>query len=62
LYCERCWASKTQPNLLADFLDSNWQWLWAALVVPVAGYIWKRWKAKEKKAKTKPANEHANDG
>jgi len=47
---------------IKEFFTSNWQWLWTALVIPIAGYIWKRWKAKKKKAKTKPVNEHENDG
>jgi len=24
------------------FFKNNWQWLWAAILVPVAGWIWKR--------------------
>ena len=24
------------------FLQNNWQWLWAAVLVPIAGWIWKR--------------------
>lgn len=24
------------------FFKSNWQWLWAAIVIPVAGWLWKR--------------------
>ena len=24
------------------FVQNNWQWLWAAVLVPIAGWIWKR--------------------
>ena len=29
---------------LSGFYQKNWQWLWAAGLVPIAGYIWRRWK------------------
>jgi hypothetical protein len=29
---------------VTGFLRTNWTWLWAAIVVPVAGYTWARWK------------------
>jgi len=28
-----------------SFLKSNWQWLWVTILVPVAGWLWKRRKA-----------------
>jgi hypothetical protein len=34
----------TVPQLVAGFVQSNWQWLWAAIVLPIAGYLWRRWK------------------
>lgn len=27
---------------IIDFIKSEWKWLWAVLVVPLAGWIWKR--------------------
>jgi hypothetical protein len=40
------------PERVAAFVDNNWQWLWAALLVPVAGWLWKKRK--------KPADEAAS--
>ena len=31
----------TLPQLVSGFVHKNWQWLWAAIVVPIAGYYWK---------------------
>jgi hypothetical protein len=28
-----------------SFLEKNWQWLWAAVLVPIAGWLWRRKKA-----------------
>ncbi len=25
-----------------SFIERNWQWLWAAVLLPIAGWIWKR--------------------
>ena len=33
------------------FLDSNWQWLWAAIMVPIAGFLWKRLSGKKHDSK-----------
>ena len=32
----------TIPQRGSGFIQKNWQWLWAAIVVPIAGYLWKR--------------------
>lgn len=32
----------TTGQRLAKFLAGNWQWCWAALLVPAAGWLWKR--------------------
>jgi hypothetical protein len=32
----------TLARQAADFVGNNWQWLWAVLVVPVAGWLWRR--------------------
>lgn len=31
-------------QLASDFFGKNWQWLWAAILLPIAGWLWKRWK------------------
>lgn len=31
----------TMPQRVTGFLFKNWQWLWATLLVPVAGYLWR---------------------
>ena len=30
------------PQKIGIFFKNNWQWLWAAILVPVAGWLWKR--------------------
>jgi hypothetical protein len=32
----------TIPQRVSGFIQKNWQWLWAAIVVPIAGYLWRR--------------------
>ncbi len=32
----------TASQKVGIFLKNNWQWLWAAILVPVAGWLWKR--------------------
>lgn len=32
----------TFGSQISSFLKSNWQWLWAAILVPVSGWLWKR--------------------
>ena len=32
----------TATQKIMIFFKSNWQWLWAAILVPVAGWLWKR--------------------
>jgi hypothetical protein len=32
----------TLARQASDFVGKNWQWLWAVLVVPVAGWLWRR--------------------
>jgi hypothetical protein len=31
----------TQSQQLESFVSQNWQWLWATLLVPIAGWVWK---------------------
>lgn len=31
----------TQAQQLESFIRQNWQWLWATLLVPIAGWVWK---------------------
>jgi prepilin-type N-terminal cleavage/methylation domain-containing protein len=41
----------TPAQLISGFFSKHWKWLWAAILVPVAGYVWKRYgKAKQKTA------------
>jgi hypothetical protein len=37
----------TPGQRLSGFLGKNWQWMWAALLIPVLGWLWKRAKRKE---------------
>jgi hypothetical protein len=32
----------TATQKIGLFFKNNWQWLWAAILVPVAGWLWKR--------------------
>ena len=32
----------TATQKIGLFLENNWKWLWAAILVPVAGWLWKR--------------------
>lgn len=32
----------TPGQRASDFFQHNWQWLWAALLVPIAGYLWRQ--------------------
>ena len=34
---------------IESFFDKNWQWLWAAILVPIAGWLWKRRSSSELK-------------
>jgi hypothetical protein len=38
----------TATQWAGDFVAKNWQWLWAAIVLPLAGGVWKQWKPKGK--------------
>lgn len=38
----------TLPQRISAFLGTNWQWLWAAILVPFGGYIWRRVRTKAK--------------
>lgn len=45
----------TIPQRISGFVQNNWQWLWAALVVPIAGYLWGRKKKRRAKRKRNSA-------
>jgi hypothetical protein len=32
----------TASQKIGALFKSNWQWLWAAILVPIAGWLWKR--------------------
>ncbi len=36
----------TATQWAEDFIAKNWQWLWAAILLPLAGGVWKQWKPK----------------
>lgn len=38
----------TRRQWIAAFLEKNWQWLWTAALVPIAGWLWSRRKGKGK--------------
>ena len=40
----------TRGQVVAGFIKNNWQWLWAAILLPVAGWLWKRWASKKSAA------------
>lgn len=40
----------TGRQMVLDFIKKNWQWLWAAVLVPLGGWLWKRRKSKETSA------------
>ncbi len=44
----------TVPQRVSGFIQNNWQWLWAAVVVPVGGYLWKGRKKRRVKPKARP--------
>ena len=35
----------TATQKISIFFENNWKWLWAAILVPVAGWLWKRRKS-----------------
>ena len=36
----------TWGQRISGFVSNNWQWLWAVVLVPVAGWLWRKWKKK----------------
>ena len=32
----------TWPQRVGSFFNKNWQWLWAAVLLPLAGWLWKK--------------------
>ena len=38
----------TPAQLVLKFLENNWQWLWAAILLPIVGWGWKLRKASKK--------------
>lgn len=33
----------TLPQRVSSFIQGNWQWLWAVLLAPFAGWGWNKW-------------------
>ena len=46
---------------LTEFIAKNWQWLWAAILVPIAGLLWKRWRIAKRNQHTTSADTTAKD-
>jgi hypothetical protein len=44
---------------VSKFFGSNWQWLWAAILVPVVTFLWQRYR--KKLSKKQPNNSNAAD-
>jgi len=42
----------TVRQRIVGFIKDNWQWLWTAIVVPIAVYLWKHRKKRAEKQKT----------
>jgi hypothetical protein len=38
------------PKVAAEFLRDNWQWLWAAVLVPLGPWAWNKLKRKKRRA------------
>ena len=38
----------TKSQKFINFFKNNWQWLWAAIFVPIVGWLWKRKKSANK--------------
>lgn len=45
----------TVQQRVSNFLQKNWQWIWAAVFVPIAGYFWQRRKKRRAKPKRRTA-------
>ena len=45
---------------ISTFISSNWQWLWASILVPLSPFIWK-WYQKKRGKKPPPNNPGAAD-
>lgn len=43
----------SMTNRVRSFMKDNWQWLWTAILVPVAGAIWAWWRHRKKTKKKK---------
>ncbi|MPY88574.1 MAG: hypothetical protein GEU99_11675 [Luteitalea sp.] len=41
----------TVRQRVSSFVQNNWQWLWTALLVPIAGYLGTRWKRRRAQPK-----------
>lgn len=42
----------TRRQWIVAFLEKNWQWLWTAALVPIAGWLWSRRKGKGNAARS----------
>jgi hypothetical protein len=40
----------TFPERIIGFVENNWQWLWATLVLPIAAWLWRRYSMRKKES------------
>jgi hypothetical protein len=45
----------TVAQRASGFFQENWQWLWAAIALPIVGFLWRLWK----KRKGNPGKHHS---
>jgi|GEM_PF-1087714 len=45
----------TSTQKIVGFFEKAWQWLWAAILVPIVGWFWNKWISKRETQEAKPA-------
>ncbi len=45
----------TSTQKIVGFFEKAWQWLWAAILVPIVGWLWRKRNSKQATPDTKPA-------
>jgi hypothetical protein len=38
----------TTGQWFTEFFKENWEWLWAAIFLPIAGWLWNRWRSRKR--------------
>jgi hypothetical protein len=44
----------TIPQRVSGFVEKNCQWLWAAILVPTGGFLWRHWRKRPSQAQPAP--------